>query len=229
MRLFLEIIEGPLTGQKLAVTEKITVGRKGADVVLNDPKLSGIHALFEFVEDEGWYIRDQKSRNGIWINGMKEMNHAIRDMDEIFMGSSKILCRIQDASSFIFSDRIKQWIESLFEKVKNQNSYFREVKPEIRLKVIQGVQYGQTWDIFYGPRRAGRNSPDICLFEENAPLESFEIKMKGSYAYFYTSNKNVVKINRESVKEKQFEPGDIISIGESEILVEVDEGNGFSR
>lgn len=228
MRLYLEITEGPSKGQKITINGKTSLGRKGADVLLNDAKLSGIHVLFDYIEGVGWVIKDQNSRNGVWINGLKEQRHVISDLDEIMIGTSKMTCRILDTSQIKFTDRFKHWIQGLFKRTENRSNRFKVIKPEIRLRVIQGIQYGQTWEVFYGPRTAGRDSPDICLFEENVPRVAFEIKVKGKYAYFFTRNEKVVKINKRSVKEKQFTPGDVISIGESEILVEVNEGNGFS-
>ena len=197
MRLYLEIIEGPSKGQKITINGKMSIGRKGADILLNDPKLSGIHVLFDFVEGSGWVVKDQNSRNGVWVNGLKESRHVISDLDEILIGTSRMVCRILETQQVNFSDRFKHWIQNLFKKVENLKSPMKKVKPEIRLKVVQGVQYGQTWDIFYGPRKAGKDSNDICLYEEMAPSQSFEIKVKGTYAYFHTRHENIVKINKK--------------------------------
>lgn len=229
MRLYLEIIEGPSEGRKLSLSKSTTIGRKGADILLNDPKLSGIHAIFQYEESGGWAIIDNDSRNGIWVNGLKEIRMVLQDSDEIVIGSSKMLCRLVEGSSFKFSEKFSGWVQKLFKSSKNEApSHLSEIKPEIRLKVIQGIQYGETWDINYGPRQAGKENNDICLYEDVAPEESFEIRVKGKYAYFYTEREKIVKLNNESVREKQFTPGDVISIGESQILVELDEGNGFS-
>lgn len=227
MRLYLEFTEGPIAGKKFSLTEKTSLGRAGSDIEVNDPKLSGIHVIFKFKEEKGWILTDNKSRNGVWVNGYKEVQVVLADGDTISIGSSKIVCKIVDTGKQKVTSAFKNWLESLVKEVKNQKNPKTAVKPEMRLKAIQGVQFGKHWDIFYGPREAGREHADICLFEETAPENSFKIEIKGHYAYFATEHEDKVLINNQSVKSKQFAPGDIISIGESQFLVEFDEGHGF--
>ncbi len=229
MRLYLDVIEGPHKGQKYSLSEKTSFGRKDADVQLNDPKLSGIHVFFEYSQDSGWLVVDNKSRNGVWVNGLKESKVVLKDGDTVLIGGTSFRVRMLEAGVFQFSEKFQVWVQSLYKKLVNSQPQLQEIKPEIRLKVIQGIQYGQSWDIFFGPRKAGRESTDICLYDEKAPRNCFEIRVKGKYGYFYTENSSAVRLNSRSVDEKQLTPGDIISFGESEILVEIDEGNGFGN
>lgn len=227
MRLYLEFTEGPIEGKKFSLTTTTSLGRGEANIQINDPKLSVIHAFFKYSERKGWKVIDNKSRNGIWVNGYKEIEYVISDGSVLQVGSNKIVCRIVDSGKLKLSGVFKAWLDSMVQDLKNGKNPKVAVKPEMRLKVIQGAQFGETWDIFYGPREAGREHSDICLFEERAPEKAFKIEMKGHYAYFATEHENIVKINNLSLKSKQFAPGDVISIGESLLLVEFDEGHGF--
>ena len=228
MRLYLEVAEGGSKGQKFSLSKRTSLGRRGADILLNEPKLSGIHMYFDYKENEGWVLLDNDSRNGVWVNGMKEIRVVLHDGDEIQIGDSRMLCRLLEGNAITFTDKFKTWVQGLYKKGVNNDHSLISINPEIRLKVIQGIQYGETWDIFYGPRTAGRDEDDICLFDDKAPRDAFAVIVKGKYAYFYTENENIVKLNNKSVKERQLKPGDVISFGESEILVEMDEGHGFS-
>jgi pSer/pThr/pTyr-binding forkhead associated (FHA) protein len=224
VRIYLDVIAGPNKGQKFSLTAKTSLGRKGADILLDDPKLSGIHAFLTFSEDSGWQVLDHQSRNGVWVNGLKETKAVLRDGDRLVMGSTEIEIRLVEAGAVEFSEKFQIWIQNLFKKLSNNKHPGQvEVRPEIRLKVIQGIQYGEVWEIFYGPRQAGRDSTDICLYDEKAPRDCFEVRVKGKYAYFYTNNENLVRLNNEMVKEKQMTPGDIISFGETRIEVEINE------
>ncbi len=228
MHLYLEFIDGPASGRKMSVTNKTSVGRRtSADILINDPKLSGIHAFFEPDESLDWWVRDNDSRNGVWVNGHKEIKAMIKDGDIIKMGSSKFQCQVLVTDSSKFSKGFQLWTQSLVKKMKNSRDICREISPEIQLKVIQGLQYKQVWRIFYGPRYAGRNSFDICLYDRKAPKEAFQILAKDKHPCFATKNREIVKVNNKNLKYKQLEPGDIISFGESHILVEFDEGHGF--
>ena len=229
MRLYLDVTEGPNKGKKYSLTERTSFGRKGAEILLDDAKLSGVHVFFDYSKDTGWFVEDNKSRNGVWVNGHKEMKIVLKNGDLIQIGGTIMICRLQEAGSLNLSDQFMNWVESLFKKLKNHRLPVHLVNPEVRLKVIQGVQYGTHWDIYFGPRVAGLNSDDICLFDDKAPEKAFEVRLKGQYAYFYTDNESVVKMNGISVKEKQFIPGDVISFGETKIKVEIDDGNGFSN
>lgn len=228
MRLYLEFIEGPRAGSKLSLESRTSLGRAQGDIVINDPKLSGLHVVFDYEEGVGWHLIDSQSRNGVWLNGHRELRALLKSGDIIQVGSSQIRCRFLRQDQQKSSEGFQGWVQSLVKKLKNGKSPVSEIKPEMRLRVIQGIQYGEVWDIFYGPRQAGRESLDICLYEDKAPKDSFQIQVKGKYAYFSTAHEKIVMLNNQNVTSKQFAPGDIITIGESKILVEFDEGHGFS-
>ena len=59
--------------------EKVTVGRKPSnDIVLDDPTVSGLHAVFLHMQNT--YIEDMNSTNGIKLNGKeiskRQLNHG---------------------------------------------------------------------------------------------------------------------------------------------------------
>jgi hypothetical protein len=65
----IEVTGGPLKGQKLPLSERLTVGREaGNDLVIADPLLSRRHAVIEQA-GVGYRIRDLGSRNGTLLNG----------------------------------------------------------------------------------------------------------------------------------------------------------------
>ena len=227
MELYLEFIDGPASGRKIHVVRKTSVGRTSADILVNDPKLSGTHGFFELDQSGTWRVKDNGSRNGILVNGHREIKATVKDGDVIKMGSSKIRCRILVSDSLEFSKDFQLWVQSIAKRMKNSKNVCREINPEIQLKVIQGLQYKQVWSIFYGPRYAGRNNFDICLYDEKAPVEAFKILAKDKCPYFVTKNEKLVKINDKNIKRKQLKHGDIISFGDSQILVEFNKNHGL--
>lgn len=228
MRLFLEIIEGPDKGQQINLKKSTSFGRKDAEIIFNDPKLSGIHGLFKFDPASGWALIDQESRNGIWVKGIREQNIPIYDGMEFQIGQTTILCRIIIKSTKKVEGGFVQWLNLVTKLLKNSKNQLQEIKPEMRLKTVQGLQYGHFWDVFFGPRVVGKEQMDICIYEESAPEEAFEILVKKRYPYFHTKHPDIVKLNGESISDKQLIPGDTIQIGDSKFLVEFDNGHGFS-
>jgi DNA-binding NtrC family response regulator len=72
----LEVLSGPDEGkvEELAA-QVIRIGRKGADLVLNDRSVSSVHAEIT-LNDQGYRLRDLESSNGTFAGGMR-----IRDVD----------------------------------------------------------------------------------------------------------------------------------------------------
>jgi hypothetical protein len=80
---------------------RVTVGKgEGNDIVLEDPRVSRLHAsLEEFAE--GWCVNDLGSSNGTFVNGDRIWSaRRLRHGDEIRLGQSRLLFRSSaDAAS----------------------------------------------------------------------------------------------------------------------------------
>ena len=59
-------------------------------IVLNDPQSSRIHAEV-FSDEDGWWIRDNESSNGTYVNGQQIDNARLIDGTEVRIGSSLFL------------------------------------------------------------------------------------------------------------------------------------------
>jgi HD-GYP domain-containing protein (c-di-GMP phosphodiesterase class II)/pSer/pThr/pTyr-binding forkhead associated (FHA) protein len=69
---------------------KFTIGRDTTcDIVLNDPKVSRIHAEILF-ENEGWVLADKNSTNGSFINGERITRKCLTPGDAIMVGNSRL-------------------------------------------------------------------------------------------------------------------------------------------
>lgn len=62
--------EGPRRGRFYPVMHGTVVGRKDGDLILDDPKVSGMHAKFT-IENEDFVVWDFGSANGTYVNGKK--------------------------------------------------------------------------------------------------------------------------------------------------------------
>jgi hypothetical protein len=73
----------PFTGQRLVI------GRGDCDVTVEDPEVSRAHCAIELVD--GMHIlRDLKSTNGTSLNGQVIEEQAIRDGDEVRIGTTLV-------------------------------------------------------------------------------------------------------------------------------------------
>ena len=70
-RLSLAVINGPDAGNVYRIEKpRITIGRTGADLALNDTEVSRVHAAIE-IRDLTYVLEDMKSTNGTLVEDQK--------------------------------------------------------------------------------------------------------------------------------------------------------------
>jgi transcriptional regulator with GAF, ATPase, and Fis domain len=85
------VVEGPLRGKTFEVTELASIGRgESCAVRLEGRHISRIHARME-KRPEGMAIRDNGSRNGIFINGENVREAILRPDDRIEIGEHVLI------------------------------------------------------------------------------------------------------------------------------------------
>ena len=93
--LVLSVVDGPLKGQILSGPIPCIIGRKDADIILNDPMVSKSHAAIQLVNGK-LLLMDLNSTNGTIVNGRPVRQHDITGGDVIAMGSTVLkVLRIQ--------------------------------------------------------------------------------------------------------------------------------------
>jgi hypothetical protein len=82
----MHVIEGPLRGKTFEVTELASIGRgETCTVRLEGRHISRIHARLEKRQD-GMLIKDNGSRNGIFVNGQNVREAILRPDDQVEIG-----------------------------------------------------------------------------------------------------------------------------------------------
>lgn len=91
-RLSLAVIDGPDAGTVYRIEKpKVTIGRTGADLALNDSEISRTHAAVE-IRDTTFLLEDLKSTNGTLLNGEKiAAPTEIQNQSEFQVGGSTIM------------------------------------------------------------------------------------------------------------------------------------------
>jgi len=89
---FLEIIEGPDKGQKVALQDAdVIIGRHGqCDLVLHDLEVSRRHVKLASGEN-GWWLDDLGSTNGSFVNGQRITHQTAAPGDRIQIGQSVLV------------------------------------------------------------------------------------------------------------------------------------------
>ena len=90
MAFYLYLTLGPLDGKRIRLRHKLTLGRTGAHINLQDPKVSNIHAQVLKDEEGNWSVRDIGSRNGVYYEGNRCKRIVLKEGMSIFIGDHKL-------------------------------------------------------------------------------------------------------------------------------------------
>lgn len=229
---FFYIIQGPQKGFKFPAKKNITIGKEAAQVNLEDPKLSKIHAQVLF-EDGLYHLADSNSKNGLWLGEKRikkvELYHGLR----IILGDCILEVRnknrkIKPARKIEKSEPppaidhfelISKTCSQLSKNSNNKEKNIIALNPPLILNFIKGLQAETTWHLGYGPRKAGNNSLDLPIFEDNAPDTCFEIRSSAKGNILKTSFPKEVLINGQAKESIVLQDGDVISIYNTQIKV----------
>lgn len=90
------VIEGLDQGASIQMQKsKITIGRRKADLILTDKKVSNLHAAIG-ISGREVVIEDLESRNGVLVNGKKVERTILFNLDEVELGLTKLKVFIVD-------------------------------------------------------------------------------------------------------------------------------------
>ncbi len=86
-RAFLQVLSGPRQGTSIPLDADVVlvVGRKRAELLIDDPLVSGRHCQFSWREGKV-VLKDLGSTNGTMVNGARIERQPLKPGDQIQMG-----------------------------------------------------------------------------------------------------------------------------------------------
>jgi ribosomal protein S27AE len=91
----LTVTEGPGKGHTLTLNKpRLVIGRKGADLALNDPEVSRHHCMLE-VRDRMMNLKDLDSTNGTFFENERVRAAVLRDGAKFRVGSTTLQLTFQ--------------------------------------------------------------------------------------------------------------------------------------
>jgi predicted Zn finger-like uncharacterized protein len=96
-RLSLAIIDGPDAGNVIRLEKpRVTIGRSGSDITINDTEASRQHAAVE-IRETGFVVQDLGSTNGTLVDGRKIADPTeLQDKSEFQIGSTVLMLIVTD-------------------------------------------------------------------------------------------------------------------------------------
>ena len=230
---YLEILDGPKGGVRFRLQEGMRIGRTTGEILLEDAKVSSMHAKVEKGARGGLVLVDQGSSNGLRINGQKVKRVAMLPGVIFLVGKTTFKVievysenPVEEASPMPAEPERRHWKDVLLTEVpklatRNLDSIMlvAAFRPALQLDFLEGVQLENQILLGYGPRRFGSDVLDIELQEPLCPPLAFEILSEDGEAVFRTQYPKLVLLNDEPVTTAALKEGDRIRIGQTLILI----------
>lgn len=226
----IEVVEGPNLGARYSLTKTHTVlGRGEVDIQLNDPTVSGRHAGLEYVSGE-IYIVDLQSSNGTVVNGERVSKAALKNMDEIKLGSTKLFLSIVQDIYGTYADgdpAVAQTAEAAPVDV-NAITTPRKAFPNpmldpglrVLLFIIQGPETGRKFLVTRQSTVLGRGSGvDFQLKDEAVSRRHCQIAIrdKDFMGIKDLASTNSTFLNGRPISAVQLKHNDVIQVGDTRI------------
>ncbi len=233
MNIALKVTSGPLIDQIFKVDKPMTLGRQG-DIVLEDPKVSGVHASIKQTSSGKWVISDNESKNGIRVRDIRVQAVTLRPGVIFHIGESTFEVfsldppkEETDIKQEPAKPKKKYWYEALAQFLTQNKDEFKDktiplvaLEPALVLEFVRGLQMNSKWILGYGPRKLGPTRIDLPIWEPGAPDVCFEIHPTNDGILFKTNHAKVVRLNNQQIDSQVLRMGDTISINDT--LIEVD-------
>lgn len=224
---FIEVLDGPQRGNQYKVLPDVTLGRTQADILIDDPKVSSLHAKFEMNDKGKLVIRDLQSANGIKINGQKVKKVTLLSGVIFEIGSTRFRVLHHEDSLAPEENIVLTWrhhlrhgLEELLPEYPVRSKKISYTKYILQLSFIQGVQNTESVLISYLPRKAGFGNIDIDLRDTEIPKDAFELLNDNDSLRIRVFAPGLIKINDQNLSSAHLEEGDLISFGNTVIRIE---------
>ncbi len=228
MALLLQIGEGNQKDLKYLLKEGVRIGRSQGEIQIQDPKVSGLHAVVESDDKGQLILRDLNSANGLTINAQRVKRVILVPGVNFLVGATMVkVLMVPDNEIFNHVVRIG-WRHSLraqLEKLRISSSpppdLLQALNPTVLLTVTHGPAADQVICLGYAPRQIGRDVLDVELRDPLAPPHAVDINPSkgGTGVALINRAGNQVKINSQPFLSHEIRDGDQLQFGSSIIRI----------
>ena len=208
-KFYIQVIKGPLKGKNFKLKKKLKIGRNQGDIILKDSLVSESHAELIY-SDKEIKILDKDSKNKFYVNGKKCSSAVLTEGMKFQIGHSTFVLRFVKSPEEKWSDFL-----SSIEDIKDMPLSLQVFHQPVTVQFGTGLQKGQKYTLYYGPRFFGRHCVDCPVLDKKAPEKSFALIPQDGQILFKTSDPDRVLLNKKSVETASLKNKDQIFIGDS--------------
>ncbi len=208
-----------------------TIGRKQADILLDDPKISATHA--EIRREENTFILvDRKSTNGTFLNRKRIDQVELTDQDVIEIGLST-LCFFKDRREFHGETE-----QPVPERPKSDTASFSVARSStvtttqtahqksVEIAILEGPQAGKSYQFKKSHIVIGRNDADLTLTDLDVSRSHALLEVFGQSSVYLRDlgSTNGTFRNGQRIQSEKLKSGDTFVIGNTTIKVSFESG-----
>ncbi|MDB5038550.1 MAG: hypothetical protein JWQ35_2078 [Bacteriovoracaceae bacterium] len=212
----------------VSLTKDITtIGRKQADIILEDSKISSTHAEIRR-EGPKFFLKDLKSTNGTFLNRKPVTKCELSDQDVIEVGSCT-LCFYEDSREFNGASpeiSMRQKVEKETTKTKEiiTNSKTLQQLP-VKIHILKGPDQGKKFTFRKSHILIGRKDADVMLLDVDISRAHAMIEVFGGSSIFLRDleSTNGTFLNGRKIQCEKIHTGDEIGMGNTKLNVTVEQ------
>jgi pSer/pThr/pTyr-binding forkhead associated (FHA) protein len=242
---FLQIVSGVRRGLNIPLHagKGLTVGRKRADLILDDPLVSGAHCRIERRED-GFVLLDLGSTNGTMVDGRLVREAPLRPGSEIAIGSNRMILFVGDdprEASDPGQRPTPQQLDVAWlldeELVELRSAADKGRRPadvigqDLRLppglnavvEVVAGQDAGKVFRFTRGNVSVGRRQGEVPLTDVEVSRHHAVIEVFGRHMIYLRDlgSTNGTYHNGRRISVSKLQPGDTIGCGKTVMKLDV--------
>lgn len=223
MQYVLEIIEGEAAGQRFLVREGLKIGRREGDLILNDRKVSSIHAEITRDSTGNFVLKDLGSSNGTYLAGKKVEKITLLPGVTFQIGKTLFTVVERDEDELeALGLEVRSWKETLRSLLMDVDGPSLSLKMDcrpfpqpIRLTFIEGPLTDSFITVGFGPRQFGFSHLDIDIKDPQFPSQAFELVPLDKTVQIKNFAPMSVLLNREHFNTETLKDGDTIQVERS--------------
>jgi pSer/pThr/pTyr-binding forkhead associated (FHA) protein len=236
---FLKVVSGAREGLNvpLHAREPLLIGRRKGDLILDDPLVSGSHAMI-IPKDDGWVLQDLGSTNGTLLDGRLIREVALKPGAEITIGHSKLVLFVGiEAPEVPAASPATELAWLLDEELIEARSGERTRSPtdvidqDLRLppglnatlEVVAGVDAGKVFRFTRGNITIGRRTGEVPLSDIEVSRRHAVIEVFGREMIFLRDleSTNGTYHNGRRVAVAAIRGGDTLGVGRTVFKLQV--------
>jgi len=210
----------------LPLTKEVTtIGRKQADILLDDPEVSSQHVELRRKESN-YFLKDLKSTSGTFVNQQRVDKVQLIDQDVIKVGQNTF-CFFADSRDFLGVTEMSRGEISPKEKKEDLSDEFtvKTAKklsiPLLQINIIDGPDEGKSFSFRKSHITIGRNDTDIVLLDIDSSRKHALLEVLGNSSVYLRdlNSTNGTFLNGKKIKAEKINSGAMIKIGDSKLQV----------